>query len=220
MENIVSSFGNNNERSSINPTRIKVIGVGGGGGNAVNRMIKAGLNGVEFWAMNTDAQVLEMSSAPRKVQLGTKLTNGLGAGGNPSVGEKAAEESKIYIGVKEMLERLKNEGKKIAIASSKPKKFVDEISRYHDIFKYFDYISAEDFKNNHSSKKDLINACLVHFDYPDKEKVIMVGDRFYDIDGAKAVGIDSAGAVYGFGTEEELKNAGATHILFAPEDLF
>ena len=65
---------------------IKVVGVGGGGGNAVNRMIASGLSGVEFWAMNTDAQVLEMSSAQKKVQLGTKLTNGLGAGGNPSVG--------------------------------------------------------------------------------------------------------------------------------------
>lgn len=73
---------------------IKVIGVGGGGGNAVNRMIKAGLSGVEFWAMNTDAQVLEMSSASKKIQLGAKLTAGLGAGGNPSIGEKAAEESR------------------------------------------------------------------------------------------------------------------------------
>ncbi len=73
---------------------IKVIGVGGGGGNAVNRMIASGLSGVEFWAMNTDAQVLAMSSAPKKVQLGEKLTNGLGAGGNPSKGEKAAEESR------------------------------------------------------------------------------------------------------------------------------
>ena len=78
----------------VSKANIKVVGVGGGGGNAVNRMIKAGLGGVEFWAMNTDAQVLEMSSATKKIQLGAKLTNGLGAGGNPSVGEKAAEESK------------------------------------------------------------------------------------------------------------------------------
>ncbi|MDD3419232.1 MAG: cell division protein FtsZ [Candidatus Gastranaerophilales bacterium] len=73
---------------------IKVVGVGGGGGNAVNRMIKAGLQGVDFWAMNTDAQVLEMSAAPNRVQLGSKLTNGLGAGGDPSKGGKAAEESR------------------------------------------------------------------------------------------------------------------------------
>lgn len=77
-----------------NHANIKVIGVGGGGGNAVNRMIKAGLGGVDFWAMNTDAQVLEMSGAKNKIQLGSKLTSGLGAGGEPQVGEKAAEESR------------------------------------------------------------------------------------------------------------------------------
>ncbi len=80
-----------------NAADIKVIGVGGGGGNAVNRMIKAGLNGVSFWAMNTDNQVLEMSAAENKIRLGGKLTNGLGAGGDPSVGEKAAEETRDQI---------------------------------------------------------------------------------------------------------------------------
>ena len=79
------------------PKIIKVIGVGGGGGNAVNRMIKAGLTGVDFWAMNTDAQVLKMSLAENKIQLGGKLTEGLGAGGDPSVGEKAAEETRDQI---------------------------------------------------------------------------------------------------------------------------
>jgi phosphoglycolate phosphatase len=132
---------------------------------------------------------------------------------------KAAQESRIYDGVKNMLEALKARGKKIAVASSKPKLFVDEISQYHDIYKYYDFVSAETFKNNHSSKKELINACLEYFGNPDKSKVIMVGDRFYDIDGAKASGVDSAGAVYGFGTEKELKNAGATYILHTPDDL-
>ena len=133
--------------------------------------------------------------------------------------DKAAEESCIYEGVKEMLSALKGRGKKIAVASSKPKKFVDEISQYHDIYKYYDFVSAEDFKNNHSSKEDLINRCFNFFGNPEKEKVIMIGDRFYDINGAKAVGVDSAGAVYGFGTEEELSKAGATYILNSPKDL-
>ncbi len=79
------------------PADIKVIGVGGGGGNAVNRMIKAGLGGVEFWAMNTDVQVLEMSLAENKIRIGNKLTNGLGAGGNPEKGEKSAEETRDEI---------------------------------------------------------------------------------------------------------------------------
>ena len=76
---------------------IKVIGVGGGGNNAVNRMIEHGLQGVEFIAVNTDAQALNLSKAEVKMQIGGKLTRGLGAGANPEVGKKAAEESKEQI---------------------------------------------------------------------------------------------------------------------------
>jgi cell division protein FtsZ len=75
-----------------NDARIKVIGVGGGGGNAVNRMIDAGMEGIEFIVANTDLQALRMSNAPMKIQLGVKLTNGLGAGANPEIGRKAALE--------------------------------------------------------------------------------------------------------------------------------
>ena len=77
--------------------RIKVIGVGGGGCNAVNRMIASGVAGVEFWAINTDAQALEQAAAPSCLQIGQKLTRGLGAGGNPQIGQKAAEESREEI---------------------------------------------------------------------------------------------------------------------------
>ena len=73
--------------------QIKVIGVGGGGSNAVNRMIDAGLNGVSFMAINTDKQALSGSKAETKLQIGEKLTKGLGAGANPEVGQKAAEEN-------------------------------------------------------------------------------------------------------------------------------
>jgi cell division protein FtsZ len=76
---------------------IKVIGVGGGGNNAVNRMIHAGLKGVEFIAVNTDAQALYLAQSNHKIQIGTKLTKGLGSGGNPEIGQKAAEESRDEI---------------------------------------------------------------------------------------------------------------------------
>ena len=76
----------------LNSAKIKVIGVGGGGGNAVNRMIESRLEGVEFVVANTDLQALKGSKAPVKIQLGVKLTNGLGAGANPEVGRKAALE--------------------------------------------------------------------------------------------------------------------------------
>ncbi|NEO54315.1 MAG: cell division protein FtsZ [Okeania sp. SIO3B5] len=80
-----------------NTAKIKVIGVGGGGGNAVNRMIASEVSGIEFWTVNTDAQALTLSKAPKRLQLGQKLTRGLGAGGNPAIGQKAAEESRDEI---------------------------------------------------------------------------------------------------------------------------
>ena len=83
--------------NGVSPAVIKVIGVGGGGGNAVNRMIKEGLANVEFYLMNTDLQVLNCSTAKNKIQLGKSLTNGLGAGGEPQVCEKAAEEAQKEI---------------------------------------------------------------------------------------------------------------------------
>lgn len=76
-----------------NFAQIKVIGVGGGGQNAVNRMIEEGIQGVEFIAVNTDAQALMLSSAPQRLRIGDKLTKGLGSGGSPEVGQRAAEES-------------------------------------------------------------------------------------------------------------------------------
>src|SRR5438105_9441065 len=75
-----------------NDAKIKVIGVGGGGNNAVNRMIDAGMEGIEFVVANTDLQALRMARAPIKIQLGVKLTSGLGAGANPDVGRRAALE--------------------------------------------------------------------------------------------------------------------------------
>ncbi|CBN79234.1 conserved unknown protein [Ectocarpus siliculosus] len=75
------------------PCSIKVVGVGGGGGNAVNRMVQTGIAGVEFWSLNTDAQALSRNLAPGKLAIGQSVTRGLGAGGVPSVGRKAAEES-------------------------------------------------------------------------------------------------------------------------------
>ena len=81
----------------VTSASIKVIGVGGAGGNAVNRMIEAGLRGVEFIAANTDSQVLDQSLCPKKLQLGTGITKGLGSGANPGVGREAAEEDEALI---------------------------------------------------------------------------------------------------------------------------
>ncbi|MBQ6686595.1 MAG: cell division protein FtsZ, partial [Firmicutes bacterium] len=81
------------ELNDENTAQIKVIGVGGGGCNAVNRMIDSGMKGIQFMAINTDKQALSGSKAETKIQIGEKLTRGLGAGANPEVGQKAAEEN-------------------------------------------------------------------------------------------------------------------------------
>jgi cell division protein FtsZ len=85
------------ERNYKEPVLMKVVGVGGGGNNAVNRMIDSGLVGIEFIVVNTDAQVLQLSRAPMKIQIGEKITRGLGAGAKPEIGAKAAEESREEI---------------------------------------------------------------------------------------------------------------------------
>ena len=85
------------EQGLDNVVSIKVIGVGGGGGNAVNRMVESGVQGVEFISVNTDMQALNFSQAGTKIQIGEKLTKGQGAGANPEIGRKAAEESKEQI---------------------------------------------------------------------------------------------------------------------------
>ncbi len=85
------------DTENVNPAQIKVIGVGGGGNNAVNRMIEAQVKCVEFVAVNTDKQDLTLSAASQKIQIGEKITKGLGAGANPEIGQKAAEESRDEI---------------------------------------------------------------------------------------------------------------------------
>jgi cell division protein FtsZ len=89
----MTQLGNNSPNQLESFARIKVVGVGGGGCNAVERMIHEGLQGVDFVAINTDAQALLLSSAPTRVRVGEKLTRGLGSGGDPDMGKKATEES-------------------------------------------------------------------------------------------------------------------------------
>ena len=104
--------------------KIKVIGLGGGGGNAINRMVESGVKGVEFIAANTDLQVLNTSKADVKIQIGANLTDGLGAGGKPEVGKESALESKkevhqlgvskiVEARVREILKLAKNEIKNL-----------------------------------------------------------------------------------------------------------
>jgi len=99
---IFEGIGETEETDRSTPTDIKVIGIGGGGGNAVNRMIAAGLKKVHYVVLNTDMQALQRSNAHTRMPIGSKLTNGLGAGGIPEIGEQAAKESAEEI--KELLD--------------------------------------------------------------------------------------------------------------------
>jgi len=97
--NVAESLEATTTPSNYNEAKIKVIGVGGGGSNAVNRMIESSMNGVEFWIVNTDVQAMRMSPVipHNRLQIGQELTRGLGAGGNPEIGMNAAKESKESI---------------------------------------------------------------------------------------------------------------------------
>lgn len=97
LKTSVDTFSKTTEAKDLLGAKIKVIGVGGGGCNAINAMIRAGLKGVEFVAANTDVQALAKNLAPTKIQIGKNLTRGLGAGANPEIGKKSAEESKAEI---------------------------------------------------------------------------------------------------------------------------
>lgn len=96
---VTESLSETSSPSSYNEAKIKVIGVGGGGSNAVNRMIESAMKGVEFWIVNTDVQAMRMSPVypENRLQIGQELTRGLGAGGNPEIGMNAAKESKESI---------------------------------------------------------------------------------------------------------------------------
>lgn len=96
---VSEDLGDSSPPGNYNEARIKVIGVGGGGSNAVNRMIQSEMVGVEFWIVNTDIQAMRMSPVfpDKRLQIGKELTRGLGAGGNPEIGMNAARESKEAI---------------------------------------------------------------------------------------------------------------------------
>jgi phosphoglycolate phosphatase len=125
----------------------------------------------------------------------------------------------VYDGVAEMLEALKSKGKKLVIATSKPEEFTMKILKHFDLLKYFDFVAAATFDATRNSKDKVIAYALESLDIKDKSKVVMIGDRHHDIDGAKDNGIDSVGVLWGFGSREELETAGATYIAESVQEI-
>lgn len=132
---------------------------------------------------------------------------------------KGLYENEVYGGVPEMLQSLKEQGKVIILATSKPEKYAVEILKHFELYQYFDFIAGATMDGSRGEKSDVIRYALQISDVEDKSKAVMIGDRNYDILGARENGLDSIGVLFGFGDLDELTKAGATYIVETVEDV-
>lgn len=129
-------------------------------------------------------------------------------------------ECTMYDGVLELLESLKKKGYKLALATSKPEIYAERVVREKGILKYLDYLSAASIdEKTRATKEAVIEYALELCEEKDREKILMVGDRHFDINGAKSYGIDSVGVTFGYGSLEELQKAGASYIVSSMDEL-
>ena len=132
--------------------------------------------------------------------------------------ESGIYQLKIYDGILQLMEDMKKSGIKLAIASSKPENFIVKILDFLKMDNFFDYISAPESDKAPESKTALVERAVSHSGV-EKSRAVMIGDRYFDIDGAKGAGIDSIGVTFGFGNKDELQNAGATYIAENTDDI-
>lgn len=132
--------------------------------------------------------------------------------------EKCIYEFELYEGIDALIRDIKASGIKLAIASSKPEKFIRRLVAQLGYDEIIDFISAPTFDEDHMSKRELINNAVNALGV-EKSRTIMVGDRLFDIIGANEAGVDSIGAVFGYGSEEELKEAGATYLVSHADEM-
>ena len=127
-------------------------------------------------------------------------------------------ESEFYNGIPQLIKDLKSQGFKLGIASSKPINYVEELLIKADLQTYFDYISAVSFNADCESKQSILERCLNELGVEPND-AIMVGDRFYDMDGARGAGVNSVGVLWGFGSKFELIESGATYVVDKIQDI-
>ena len=132
---------------------------------------------------------------------------------------KGLYENEVYPGIPELLESLKAQGKTVVLATSKPEKFAVEILRHFGLYDYFDIIAGASMDESRNKKADVIAYAISQMKNPDLSRMIMIGDREHDILGAKQIGIDSIGVLYGYGDRAEHEKAGATYIAEKVEDI-
>ena len=122
-------------------------------------------------------------------------------------------------GLEEVLKKLKEVGKQLVVATSKPEVFAREIIRYFHLDSYFSYVAGMELDGGRGTKAEVIEYAIRSCGAEDRREVLMIGDRKHDVIGARQAGIDCVGVLYGFGSEEELKEAGAAGIAASVEDI-
>lgn len=132
---------------------------------------------------------------------------------------KGLYENEVYQGIPDLLERLKAQGKKLLVATSKPEEFARQILKHFDLYNNFDFIASASMDGIRRQKGDIIAYGLATAQISDRSSAVMIGDREHDIIGAKKNGLDAIGVLYGFGNREELKKVGATYIATNVEEL-
>lgn len=128
-------------------------------------------------------------------------------------------ENRVFDGIRELLARVKKSGRTISLATSKPEAYAKRILEHFDLTQYFDFIGGATMDETRSKKADVIDYTIKQLSVTDKSKVIMIGDRHHDIEGASQNGIDSIGVLFGYGDREELETAGATYIAETINDI-
>ena len=134
--------------------------------------------------------------------------------------EKGMFELTFYDGMEELLVRLRVSGVKTGIASAKPDIFLKEIIARYQVDEFFDTIAGSDINSIHSDKAEIISAAIDGLGGLDKSRVLMAGDRKFDIAGAKTAGVKSCGVLYGYGSRAELEEAGAEYLVKTPGEIF
>lgn len=134
--------------------------------------------------------------------------------------EKGMLENVLYPGMEELLARMKADGKILIMATSKPEFFARQIVEYFHLEKYFDFIAGATMDQSRVKKGDVIAYALEQCGITDRETALMIGDRKHDIEGARENGLDSMGVLYGYGSREELEEAGAVYIVETVEEIY
>ncbi len=128
-------------------------------------------------------------------------------------------ENKVYEGMEETLKKLKNSGKNLVVATAKPELFANQILEHFHLSRYFSFVAGANMDGTRTRKEEVIDYALKSCGISEHSQTVMVGDRKHDVLGAARFGIDTIGVLYGYGTREELEQAGAAYFAERPEDI-